>query len=212
MQSPVSNQSSKHELQVRQLRKAYTAMAKGKAIACDLGQNIVFGMFSDERCLFTLIRGMGVIWSIRDNRWLCASELRASMGWPVSLASQGAQGATLTTTHFSESHQGAARRTHRSQRAQVGNSMHLHAIGAVLLVTILKLRIGMADDEASLIDAPESKGRERRETTETTTNASSEAASSRRVTSCNLLAPLERVRSIRRRVSGDAVETHDRML
>ena len=67
---------------------AYNKRAKGKAIACDLGQNIVFGMFGDERCLFTLIRGMGVIWSILDNRWLCANELRASMGWPVSLASQ----------------------------------------------------------------------------------------------------------------------------
>ena len=181
-------------------------MAKGKAIACDLGQNYVFGMFSDERYLFTLIRGMGVVWSIPDNRWLCASELRASMGWPVSDA--------LTTTHFSASHQGAARRTPRSQRAQIGNGMHLHAIGAVLLVTILKLRIGMADDEASLIDR-----RKRKETTEAaTTNASSEASfsasSSKRTeattnassqasssaSSCNLLAPLERVRAIRRRV------------
>ena len=36
-------------------------MAKGKAIACDLGQNYVFGMFSDERHVSTLIRGMGVI-------------------------------------------------------------------------------------------------------------------------------------------------------
>ena len=188
-------------------------MAKGKAIACDLGQNYVFGMFSDERYLFTLIRGMGVVWSIPDNRWLCASELRASMGWPVSdLASQGAT--LLTTTHFSASHQGAARRTPRSQRAQIGNGMHLHAIGAVLLVTILKLRIGMADDEASLIDR-----RKRKETTEAaTTNASSEASSSASsskrteattnassqasssASSCNLLAPLERVRAIRRRV------------
>ena len=45
---------------------------------------------------------------------------------------------------------------------QVGNGMHLHAIGAVLLVMILKLRVGMADDDASLIDnESERKGRKR---------------------------------------------------
>ena len=195
------------------VRKAYNKMAKGKAIACDLGQNVVFAMFCDERCLFTLIRGMGVIWSVQDNRWLCASELLSSMGWPVT---PGSQRAALTTTHFSESHEGAASRTHRSQRMQVGNGMHMHAIGAVLLITILKLRIGMADDDASLIES-EKKGRKQVDASGALINNESEKKGRKRVdvsettnvsasslrTSSTLLSPLEMVRSIRRKVHNE---------
>ena len=111
------------------VRKAYNKMAKGKAIACDLGQNIVFAMFCDERCLFTLIRGMGVIWSVQDNRWLCASELLSSMGWPVT---PGSQRATLTTTHFSESHEGAASRTSDVSEATNASTSSLRTSSTLL--------------------------------------------------------------------------------
>eukprot|EP00973_Karenia_brevis_P053378 7417530-Karenia_brevis.AAC.1 len=62
----------------------------------------------------------------RAQTWITAAELLSANGFPVSKSSQEASGVVCV---FSEGHRVTPGRSHRSQRQQSGNAMHVNSTG-----------------------------------------------------------------------------------
>jgi hypothetical protein len=84
--------------------------------------------------LFTLIRGMGLIWvsSFTPPRWFHPTELCTAMGFPTTLHYAELAG---TTCVFTREH--AIDTTHNAETCQIGNAMHVNSVGSALACLLL---------------------------------------------------------------------------
>ena len=85
--------------------------------------------------LHTIIKGCGLVWITSAGRWLTVNELFQSQGWPITEAAAVAAGGSCPFS-VSECTQNDFR-TRRSLVCQLGNAMHVNAIGAVIGVLTL---------------------------------------------------------------------------
>jgi hypothetical protein len=83
--------------------------------------------------LFTLIHGMGLVWVPPLHRWLLVRELACSMGYPVTEEWAHALGTTCVFTRGLND----MIVSRRAGACQVGNAMHVNAIGACLAILLM---------------------------------------------------------------------------
>lgn len=107
----------------------------------DLNQNLVKKLISPtDGNLHTIIRNCGLVWNptLQPPRWLVPQEIALAMGLPVDPDSVATTGVSCWMSRVPAT--GAANnahRTHRSSLNQLGNSMHVNAIGAVVMAVML---------------------------------------------------------------------------
>ena len=102
--------------------------------AWDLGQSSQRMLKSKlDGNLHTLIKGAGLLWvpSLQPPRWMTAPECFTAMGWPISNEHVQLLNVTCPFTRGSTGYPGRSR---SSQIAQIGNSMHVNSIGAVMML------------------------------------------------------------------------------
>ena len=93
--------------------------------------------------LHTVVKGVGLLWvsSLHPPRYMLSSELAASMGFPVLRSWADAAGVPcLWTCDDDDGAENASLvgSTERATKHQVGNSMHVNAIGAVILAMCIR--------------------------------------------------------------------------
>ena len=102
----------------------------------DLNQNDIKKLISPvDGHLHTIIRNCGLVWnpSLTPPRWLTPQELATAMGFPVD---DGSIKITGVSCWISRSMGAKNFRSHRSAMNQIGNSMHVNAIGSVIMATL----------------------------------------------------------------------------
>ena len=113
-------------------RPPYTGMV------VDLGQEPTHAVASRwDHDLHTLTRGQGLTWIPQKARWFTAAELLTSMGFPLSDEATQATGITCCFSRCN-THLAPAGRTRTSILKQLGNGMHVNAIGCVLMSVLFK--------------------------------------------------------------------------
>jgi len=104
---------------------------------CDIGQEpSKHKTVSSNGVLFTLIKGMGLIWDARRKMWMTALEVWTAQGFPITADAVKACG---TLCQFSRGREVPKTRTRASQVSQAGNTIHLNAIGAAIMTSMLCL-------------------------------------------------------------------------
>jgi hypothetical protein len=106
--------------------------------AADLCQN------PDMRCittrhghLMTITKNVGIVFSQRHSRWLCATELLTAMGFPVR--AEDVRACADVQCMFSRGAEAAVTRTLCSMKNQCGNSMHVNVVGAYQTAILIAL-------------------------------------------------------------------------
>lgn len=122
----------------------------------DLSQNpYQRPLYSKHGRLQTLIRGMGSIVipeAEHGYRHFTAPELWTAMGFPIREDAQRVVGAAC---QFSDGRPRAKCRSTRSQRQQLGNTMHCNFIGAAILHAVLRFpSLGSRNVECQLAAEP----------------------------------------------------------
>ena len=106
--------------------------------AVDLGQNFEHRKLCTRRGqLHTLIKGAGLTYMYAAKRWLTASELWTAQGFPVTddcVETSGVQ------CQFSRccADKAPSTRTRRSQINQIGNTMHVNAMGSLMMMVLIQ--------------------------------------------------------------------------
>ena len=107
-----------------------------------------------EGPLHTVVKGIGLLWvsSLHPPRYMLSSELAASMGFPTLRSWADAAGVPCLWTRDDDDDAANASlvgSTERVTKQQVGNSMHINAIGAVFLAMCIRNAHAFSSTDAS---------------------------------------------------------------
>ena len=129
--------------------QAYANMY-GSDVICDLGQNPAHRRLNStistcgRSVLHTLIKGSGILWCEAQGRWLWASEMFMSMGFPITDEQVNAYAGTESA--FILAVVPIAGRSRASAISQCGNAMHVNSISAMTSSLLLLLpELGRAE-------------------------------------------------------------------
>lgn len=85
--------------------------------------------------LHTIVKGAGLLFSMKHDRFMLATEVWEAMGFPCTQAAEDMVGAMSS---LGEGEPRPRVRSHASMVAQAGNAMHVVVIGAFQLAVLLK--------------------------------------------------------------------------
>jgi hypothetical protein len=111
--------------------------------------------------LHTMIMNAGITWVADWDRWIVPSELWTSQGFPITSEHIAITGVSTQFSRDQDPDLLSTRRSRNSQINQLGNTMHVNAIGAVLFAVLIRFpEIGVRSTSSSTATATASDAKQ----------------------------------------------------